>query len=666
MVKFLLIALLSTLSLFSHSITEDLEYQKISGVGYSWSHVNFANNYSDAIVVCSNVLLSSSYNEAVVRVNNISSTGFDVKIQRPQDSDAGYSTDVYCIVSDEGSYSVPFKYEAHKVVSTKTSGQNVTDGWSASNTEDVSNDIVQTYTKPTVLGQVMSFNDAKFSTFWSFDCDDRRNRPFQGGMSDGICVGKHIGQINESRANERLGYIVAEAGVYELKDFSIAVDYGADSVKGVGDSPAYTYTLDKSYTDGVVTQEAMDGGNGGWAVLYGNSPFGTTLDLAIDEETVAKDTSRKHTTENVAYWVFAYDPITPAEMKINEVLYQEVTGGSSNEEFIEFYVTQSGDLKNYFVSDQDGHSYRFAKHSVSKGDYVVLHTGTGTDSVDGDVHHFYQNSTEIWNNTGDEVLLLKPSNDDTTIVDGEIVSGYPFDYMSYISAGDGIPTSTKGVTLSWDSSEISRLDNASDGTSISLTPNSVDGDTSLCWEITATTDDSKKAKNCTNYIATIDSNSDANMVNSVGFTNTLLPNIKLSKTSVTTYDPINEANNPKAIPNALVKYTIDARNEGLGKADSDTLVLIDAVPAKMKMCVSTVSQCKEVTFVDGATSSELTLGTVKYSDNGGSDFTYTPTADADGFDEAVTNVSVGLNGEFQASDGTNHPSFSIELYMGVK
>ena len=84
------------------------------------------------------------------------------------------------------------------------------------------------------------------------------------------------------------------------------------------------------------------------------------------------------------------------------------------------------------------------------------------------------------------------------------------------------------------------------------------------------------------------------------------------------------------------------------------------------MCVSTVNQCKEVTFIDGATTSGLTLGAVKYSDNGGSNFTYTPTADADGFDEAVTNVSVGLNGEFQANDGTNHPSFSIELYMGVK
>ena len=663
MVKFLLIVLLSTISLFSQAITDNLEYQKVSGVGYSWSHVNFANNYNDAIVVCSNVLPSSSDNEAVVRVNNISSTGFDVKIQRPQDSDAGYSTDVYCIISDEGSYSVPFKYEAHKVISSGTSGKNVTNGWSASNTENVSNSITQTYGTVAVLGQVMSFNDADFSTFWSFDCVDRANIP----TSTSICVGKHIGQVNESRANETLGYIVAEEGIYELEDFSMAVGSGSRTIKGAGDAPAYTYTLDKSYTDGVVTQEAMDGGQGSWAVLYGVAPFGTSLDLTLDEETVAGDTTRKHKRENVAYWVFAYDPITPAEMKINEVLYQEITGGSSNEEFIEFYVTQSGDLKNYFVSDQDTHSYRFPKHSVVQGDYVILHTGTGTDSVNGNIHHFYQGRSPIWNNTGDEVLVIKPSNTDVTIVEGDTINGYPFDYMSYISTGTGddIPTSANGVTLSWDSSEISRLDNASDGTSISLTPNAVDGDTSLCWELTATTIASEKATNCTNYIATIDSNTNANMVNSIGSTNTLLPDIKLSKTSVTIYDPINLDVNPKAIPGALLQYNISARNEGLGKTDENSIAIADVVPANMKLCISTIGQCTTIGFVDGTVSSTLSLGTVEYSNNNGTDFLYTPTADAEGFDIDVTNVQIKLNGSFDKSDGTNHPSFTLELKMGV-
>lgn len=663
--------LLFSLELFSQAITDNLEYQKISGVGYGWRHISFSNTYSDAIVVCSNVLPSQASNEAVVRLNNISATGVDIKIQRPNDVDTGYTTDVYCIISDEGSYTIPIKYEAHKVVSDLTNGLSSPNNWSASRAEDVSGAIINSYTKPAVLGQVMSYNDNRFSTFWSFDCDSRKNRPFQSGMADGICVGKHVGQIAEERANETLGYIVAEAGVYELKDFSMAIDYGT-GIKGVGDTPSYTFSLDKAYTEGIVTKEAENGGQGGWAVLYGLSPFGTRLDLAIDEETVAGDTTRTHIGEDVAYWVMLNDPIVSAEMKINEILYQQVTNGSANEEFIEFYVTKSGDLKNYLFTDQDGssHHYRFPKHSVTKGDYVILHIGSGLDSVSGNVHHFYANSSELLNNTGDEILLLKPVNDDVTVVDGVGISAIPFDYVAYdtIGSGDVAPISQKGVSISWNGSEISRLADSAKGTSISLTPNATDGDTSVCWEITATTDTTKKATNCANYIATIDSNNNANMINSLGETNTnkLLPNIKLEKNSVTVYDPINLAVNPKAIPLATVKYNILLRNEGLGVTDNNSVILQDIIPANMSLCVATIAQCKEIALVEGVVSSGLSLGVVSYSNNGGVTFNYVPTADALGLDSSVTTIKFALDGVFNASDGINHPSATLEVYMGVR
>jgi len=657
--------------LFAQAITPNLEYQKISGVGYNWTHINFANNYSDAIVVCSNVLPSQADKEAVVRVNNVSSTGVDIKIQAPNDGDAGYTTDIYCIISDEGSYTTPLKYEAHKVLSDGTNGLTAPNDWSALKAEDVSNAVVNSYTKPAVLGQVMSYNDNRFSTFWSFDCDSRNNRPFQSGMSDGICVGKHVGQIAETRNSEMLGYIVAEAGVYELKDFSMAIDYGADSVRGVGDSPAYSYALDKAYTHGVVTKEAEDGGQGGWAVLYGLSPFGTSLDLAIDEETVAGDTTRTHTTENVAYWLFLNDPISSAEMKINEVMYQQITSGTGNEEFIEFYVTKSGDLKNYLFTDQDQktHHYRFPKHSVSQGDYVILHIGSGTDSVSGNVHHFYLGSSEILNNTGDEILLLKPSNIDVTVVDGVGVSGVPFDYMAYdtIGSGDVVPTSQNGVTIAWNGSEIGRLADSADGTSISLTPNAIDGDTSICWEITATTLSSQKATNCPNYMPTQSTSGSTTLIYSMGETNTrALPNIKLEKDSITVYDPLNLTVNPKAIPASVVKYMILLRNEGEGSADNNSIVLTDSVPANMQLCVSTIAECKAIKLVDGSVSSGLSLGNIAYSNDGGSTFTYVPTADALGFDSAVTNLQVSLNGIFNGSSGTSYPSATLELHMGVK
>jgi uncharacterized repeat protein (TIGR01451 family) len=604
---FIYIYFISTL-LLAEVITSDLEYQRISGVAYTWKTVNFGNSYSDPIVVCTNVLPSKTNNEAVVRIRNLSMNSFQVKIQRPNDSDPGYSTDVYCIISDEGSYTIPFKYEAHKVLSDNTNGNSSPNNWNESRAENVSASITQTYTRPTVLGQVISYNDNRFSVFWSFDCDNRKNRPFQSGMSDGICVGKHVGQIGQTRNNETLGYIVAEAGIYELEDFSIAINYGGNSIKGIGDSPPYSYTLDKSYTHGVVTKEAENGGQGGWTVLYGASPFGTSLDMGVDEETIQGDTTRRHISEEVAYWVMLNDPITPAEMIINEVLYRQTSGNV--DEFIEFYVTQSGNLKNYLFSDQDGtgDQYRFPKHAVTNGDYVVLHIGSGTDSVIGNVHHFYMGrGSNIFNDNGDDVVLYKPVNTDVTTVDGNSLSVIPVDYMAYGSGADAIPSSQLGVTVSWSGSENSRLSGADTGESIALTPNANDSDTSLCWELSATIVASKKATNCTNYIPTRDTNTNAGQTNSVTLSNTSTPNMNISKTSIVTDDGVN-ATNHKRIPGATIRYCFTVDNTGEGNADNvkiddsltgngkDNLIYVKA--GSMIQNISTVCDCTSSSMDD--------------------------------------------------------------------
>jgi uncharacterized repeat protein (TIGR01451 family) len=567
----LLLFILTVSVLEAQPITADLEYQKITGVGYSWQSVSLQNSYSDPVIVCSNVLPDKSYTEAVVRIRNVSFTGFQLKIQRPNDSDPGYVTDVYCVISDEGSYTTPIKYEAHKVLSDGTNGESSPNNWNASNAEEVTGSLIHSYTRAAVLGQVMSYNDSRFSVFWSFNCQNRGRRPFQS--NNRICVGKHVGQIPETRNSETLGYIVTEAGIDDLEDFSMATDYGSNTIRGVGNNPPYTYTLDKSYTDGVVHQEAENGGQGGWSVLYGTSPLGTSLDMAIDEETVAGDTTRTHTAEEVAYWVFLYDPVTPAQMVVNEVLYRQSTNGTGNDEFVEFYVTQSGDLKNYLFTDQDGssHHYRFPKHTVTTGDYVILHIGSGTDSVVGNVHHFYMGISQILNNTGDDIVLLRPSNTDTTVVDGTSLHVIPVDYMSYGSGGDPVPVSQSGVTVSWNGSENSRLSGADRGESIALTPNANDSDTSLCWELSATTVANEKATNCTNYIPTRDTNTDPGQTNSITKSNTASPNITITKTSIVLSDPINGSNNPKRIPGSTIRYCFTVDNTGEAAADNATL-----------------------------------------------------------------------------------------------
>ncbi|RTZ99971.1 MAG: hypothetical protein DSY89_07560, partial [Deltaproteobacteria bacterium] len=299
-------------------ITGEIEVLRIPGVGAGWQTISTQNSYTSPVVVCTYVLPSDGDNEAVVRVRNAGAAGFDVRIQRPQNGSDVTPSDVYCLVAEDGVYSLPDgrTFEAHTVLSDGTNGLNR--GWGvggANGAEDVSAAIGGGYmpdSQPAVLGQVMTYNDTDFSAFWSFDCDRRRNVPFQSSIADGICVGKHVGQIGgtgSDRAPETLGYIVIAEGSSPTGNFngiSYRVDLGADSVRGVGNSPPYTYALGAAYDFAVANQEAEDGGQGGWAVLYGTDPLaGNAMDLAIDEETVAGDTSRTHITEQVAYWAFS-------------------------------------------------------------------------------------------------------------------------------------------------------------------------------------------------------------------------------------------------------------------------------------------------------------------------------------------------------------------------
>ena len=90
-----------------------------------------------------------------------------------------------------------------------------------------------------VIGQVMTYNDPDWSVFWSRS-DDNRNRPPDGTMR----VGKHVGEDGDrSRLNEEIGYIVIETGSGDIGGRSYTAALGSDSIKGVGDSPAYLRKL---------------------------------------------------------------------------------------------------------------------------------------------------------------------------------------------------------------------------------------------------------------------------------------------------------------------------------------------------------------------------------------------------------------------------------------
>lgn len=160
---------------------------------------------------------------------------------------------------------------------------------------------------------------------------------------------------------------------------------------------------------------------------------------------------------------------------------------------------------------------------------------------------------------------------------------------------------------------------------------------------------------------------------------TLDSNSVLLSTIITVYksvavysDPTNGTSNPKAIPGAVMLYTITLTNSGYGGADNNTTVVTDPVPANMKMCVSTLCNSPPVGFSCSATPScglTYTYATdVAYSNQvgGGAPYDYVVIPDAAGFDPNVTGVQISLAGAFKGASGGNNASFNLTSKMKVK
>ena len=333
-----------------------MEVRKFSNISGSWSTVTFYNTYTSPVAVCTYRLPSNNDNEAVVRISNVASNSMQIRLQRPQNSSAVTPLDVHCLIMEEGVHNFNgLNVEAKKVISN---GTNRNIDWSSGKMEQLS--YGTTFTNPVVLGQVMSYNDARFSQFWS----SNGTRDLAPDASN-LYVGKHIGEesvLVKYRQDETIGFIIGAPHEGVVNNVYYALQRGSDTIRGVGNTPPYSYSFSsyahQSYTFGVVSQNAEDGGNGGWAVLYGNNPIGSALDLAIEEKTVAGDTTRSHTTEEVAYWVF--DPYPLLELNKTSCVLNDPVNGTANPKRIPgatiryaIEVKNSGyrDAENVLVTD---------------------------------------------------------------------------------------------------------------------------------------------------------------------------------------------------------------------------------------------------------------------------------------------------------------------------
>ena len=161
----------------------------------------------------------------------------------------------------------------------------------------------------------------------------------------------------------------------------------------------------------------------------------------------------------------------------------------------------------------------------------------------------------------------------------------------------------------------------------------------------------------------------------------LKPSLTMLKVVQTYSDPYNSTTNPKAIPGAVMLYTITTTNSGPGTAQNMTIT--DTIPANTVMYVGDIAGTGSgpVLFTDGPSLSPaapasglsysfggLGIGadSIAFSNTGGAPYTYTPVPDANGFDANVKGIQITPSGSFNASDGVNNPAFSLKFRVQIQ
>lgn len=154
----------------------------------------------------------------------------------------------------------------------------------------------------------------------------------------------------------------------------------------------------------------------------------------------------------------------------------------------------------------------------------------------------------------------------------------------------------------------------------------------------------------------------------------LYPEFDVQKSVDTQSDPISGGTNPKALPGAMMQYTISISNAGPGAADQDSMIVTEALPPDTYLVVADFDAGNPgpVAFVDGVPPSGLmysfdTLDSVtddiEFSDDGGASYVYVPTPDAYGADPNVTHFRILPKGAAPFSGADPVVSFLFKVLV---
>lgn len=274
------------------SITFKMEWG-IATVNDTLTQVNLQNNYVSPVIVC-----TPKYTSGIprsIRINDVSSQSFKVRVQNPSGTSCS-NTEISYLVVEEGVWTTPIKLEAVKY-STNTVGRK--GNWNY----DIRG-YQQTYSgNIIVLHQVMSYSDPAWITTYVSRRSSSSNPPNSG--DSGFRVALNGAEATSSHGNETISYIIFEHGVGDISSIKYDVKRTGDSITGYSNTPpdytTFTQSFDNVPTVVLAGHQEADGGDGGWVVVHTISQ--TQAGLMIDEDQVS-DTERSHTSETCGFFAF--------------------------------------------------------------------------------------------------------------------------------------------------------------------------------------------------------------------------------------------------------------------------------------------------------------------------------------------------------------------------
>ena len=154
------------------------------------------------------------------------------------------------------------------------------------------------------------------------------------------------------------------------------------------------------------------------------------------------------------------------------------------------------------------------------------------------------------------------------------------------------------------------------------------------------------------------------------------PNFQLNSTTSVVSDPVNGTTFPKAIPGAVMTYTVDVLNPGNISSDVDSTVLVQELASNLELFVDDFDGAgSPIKFTDGTANSASgvsyvfnsltsTSDSISFSTDG-TNFNHSPTS-TDGYDSAITHFKLTLPGTFKPTFDGVTPSFKFEYQVRVK